>query len=495
LHSLNFAGFSPKVGKLPEKEGITLDSIWTRTARLPSFPPLSGDISTEAAVIGGGMTGILTACALRQAGVPAVVLEAGTIASGQTAGTTAKLTAQHGLRYAWLTEKLGRAAAGQYALANLRAAAWVRSLGADCDLRDCTSYLYTAGAPAPLREELEAGRRLGLELFLTEDTELPFPATALGLRHQAVFHPLKLIGALARELTIYEHTQVLGVDGATVLTGRGRVRAEWVIFACHFPFVNVPGWYFVRQRQERSYVLALEGPPPLRDAYLGLSGDGLSLRSWDRYLLLGGAGHPTGENQKGGQYARLRQAAARLWPGCREAAAWSAQDCVPYDGVPYIGRFSPARPQWLVATGFQKWGMTSAAVAAQLLTGIVTDQELPDGDVFAPHRFHPAAAGGLLQNVGKAAKGLSRRVIAPGRISVEQLPRGHGGVVKLDGKKLGAYRDRNGTLYTVSLRCPHLGCQLEWNPEERTWDCPCHGSRFTFRGERISGPAQRDAER
>ena len=285
------------------------------------------------------------------------------------------------------------------------------------------------------------------------------------------------------------------MEGTSCITESGSVTADWVIFTCHFPFVNFPGYYFARQHQERSYVLALEGAPPLKNTYLGVAGDGLSFRSWNRYLLLGGGGHRTGENTQGGQYDQLRQAAKRLFPGCREAAAWSAQDCMPWDGVPYIGRFSSARPQWLVATGFQKWGMSSSAVAAQTLAAIVSGREAAYASVFAPRRFPASEAGNLLQNVGKAASGLTRHLLPPGKMTESELPRGRGGIVKVNGKKMGAYRDEDGTLYAFSLRCPHLGCQLAWNPEEQTWDCPCHGSRFTFRGERINGPAQRNMQR
>ena len=445
-------------------------------------------------MIGGGMAGILTAHALRQAGISSVVLEAHTVGSGQTAGTTAKLTAQHGLCYSWLIDTYGPEIARQYAQANLRGIDWIRSLGADCDLRDCTSYLYTTLAPDRLQNEWNAGRQLGLDLFFTRETELPFSAAALGLRHQAVFHPLKLLAALTEGLSIYEHTQIQSVEGTVCTTACGSVEASWVVFACHFPFVNFPGYYFIRQHQERSYVLALEDAPSLSNAYLGTAGDGLSFRSWDRYLLLGGGSHRTGENPEGGQYQRLRQAAQRMFPGCREAAVWSAQDCIPWDGMPYIGHFSPSRPQWLVATGFQKWGMSSSAAAALTLAAIISGGEQAFTSPFSPRRFRFSATGNLLKNAGTAAKGLTRQLISPGVLPEAELPRGHGGIVTLHGKKVGAYRDENGILHTVSVRCPHLGCQLAWNPEERTWDCPCHGSRFTFRGERISGPAQKDLE-
>lgn len=475
-----------------------MDSIWTQTAEVPSFPSLEGEAHVDAAVIGGGMAGILTAFFLRQGGVRVAVLEADCVGGGQTAGTTAKLTAQHGLKYTQLAETLGNAAASQYAAANQAAVVTLRRLvrdrGIDCDLTNCTSFLYTTGALGPLERELEFCQRLGLDVFLTTDTELPFSAAALGLRHQARFHPLRLLAALAEGLPIYEHTRVQAVEGRRITTDRGTVTADKVIFTCHFPFPNAPGFYFARQHQERSYVLALDGLPVLEDMYLGIDEDGLSFRSWGPYLLLGGGGHRTGDNRQGGKYESLRQAARRFWPDCREVAAWSAQDCMPMDGVPYIGQFSGSRPDWLVATGFQKWGMSTSVLAAQTLAAMVLGQTLPAGSsLFSPRRFHVgASARQLTEDTACSVKGLSRRLAEPGRIPAEDLPRGHGGIVELDGEKLGAYRDAAGELFVVVPKCPHLGCQLEWNPDEASWDCPCHGSRFDFRGRLLDGPAQTD---
>lgn len=475
-----------------------MESIWMKTAALPAFTPLARDLETEVAIIGGGLAGILTADFLRREGTDVVVLEANRIGSGQTGGTTAKLTAQHGLKYSQLIKDFGTEAARQYAQANLgaveRLRQYVREWDIDCDLTDCTAFLYTAGAPGILQEEYDACKALGMEVFLTQDTELPFPAVALGLRGQATFHPWKLLAALADGLTVYEHSRVREVDQGRVRTDRGTVTAKKVIFACHFPFINVPGYYFARQHQERSYVLALENTAELKDCYLGVDEEGFSFRSWGKYLLLGGGGHRTGDNRQGGKYELLRQTAHRYWPKCRIAAVWSAQDCMPMDGVPYIGQYAEGRPDWLVATGFQKWGMTSSVVAAEILSDLALEREpMAASAVFSPQRFRAgASAKQLAGDIACSIQGLGRRVLEPGRISAEELPAGHGGVVDLEGEKMGVYRDEDGELFAVPAKCPHLGCQLEWNPDEKSWDCPCHGSRFSFRGELLEGPAQTD---
>ena len=473
-------------------------SIWTKTVTLPAFPSLDGHVQADAAVIGGGITGLLTTHLLRREGVSVVLLEADRMGGGQTSGTTAKLTAQHGLKYHSLIQNIGIKAAGQYAQANLEAVKRLRRLvqewEIDCDFQDCTAYLYTQGPPAALVAEYNACRRLGMDVFLTKDIQLPFPAQALGLRNQAMFHPLKLLAGLLDGLTIFEHSRVLEINGHTLRTSQGSVTTGTIIFACHYPFINFPGWYFLRQHQERSYVLVLEGAGAMGDCYLGVDGAGLSFRPWGNLLLFGGDGHRTGENRQGGKYAELARAAESFWPGCRVVSRWSAQDCMPMDGIPYIGPFSKSRPDWLVATGFQKWGMTSSVIAAEILSSLALGRKpSPDQAVFSPQRFHwKASARQLTGDTIQAVRGLSRRVLAPGRIPAETLLPGHGGIVKLNGEKVGVYRTEDGTLLAVSVKCPHLGCQLEWNPDEKSWDCPCHGSRFDVYGHLLDGPAQKD---
>jgi len=472
-------------------------SIWNQSALLPRFPVLEGRLEADTVIIGGGMAGILTAFLLHREGQRVVVVEANRIGNGQTAGTTAKLTAQHGLKYNRLLTEFDVETAQQYGNIQLTAVNHLRQLirqeGIDCDLEDCSTYLYSRENSPALRQEYDACRRLGMDVFLTEDTELPFPAQALGLRGQARFHPLKLLAALAEPLTIYEHSRVLKVDDHTVYTEQGAVSAKTVIFACHYPFLNVPGYYFARQHQERSYVLALEGVPPMDGCYLGID-DGLSFRSWGSYLLLGGSGHRTGENRQGGQYVYLEKIARQYWPHRRIRCRWSAQDCIPMDGIPYIGRYAESRPDWLVSTGFQKWGMSTSMAAAECLRDLALSRPpQPAHTLFSPQRFQvSASAKQLAGDTLHALKGLGRRFLEPGRIPAEELPVGHGGVVELDGEKLGVYRNERNELLAVSVKCPHLGCQLEWNPEEKSWDCPCHGSRFDPYGRLLDGPAQTD---
>lgn len=475
-----------------------MESIWHQTAKMALRPPLQGDLETEAAVIGGGLTGVLTAALLREAGVETVLLEADRTGSGQTGSTTAKVTAQHGTLYHKLEDSLGGEAARLYAGANLEAIEqyqrMIQERQISCRWERLNAFLYSLEEEALLVTEAEAQRRAGLPAELTRETGLPFPVRgAVRCGGQAQFHPLKFLFSLAEDLTIYEGTRVLEADGDQLRTGGGTVRARYIIFACHFPFVNAPGYYFLRMHQERSYAAALEGAERLPGMYYSVDPGGLSLRSAGGLLLAGGGGHRTGENREGGKYEALSRSAALLFPASREAARWSAQDCVTLDGVPYIGPFSASTPNWYVATGFGKWGMTNAMAAAQLIRDQILGRENPYAGLFSPQRFTPAAsAAELLSNGLHAVRDLGREWLAPARGATASLPPGHGGIVEWNGEKLGVYRSAEGRLYAVDPRCPHLGCQLEWNPDEKSWDCPCHGSRFDFQGRLLSGPAQRD---
>lgn len=479
-----------------------MESIWRKTVDLHGHPALSEDLKVEAAVLGGGLAGVLTAYYLQQKGVETVVLEADRVGSGQTQNTTAKITSQHNLIYAGLTESLGEEKAAQYAEANGHAVEEYRRLVKKeeiaCDFEVCPAYLYSTGQQgiAALEKEAAAANRLGIHAEAVSQTGLPFPvAGAVKFHEQAQFHPLKFLGAISERLTIFEGTRALKVEGNRIVTPNGTVTAKHIVFATHFPFTNVPGFYFSRMHQERSYLLALEGVPELDGMYLGAGEEGLSFRSFANTLLLGGGGHRTGENSTGGKYASLREAAARYYPESREIAHWSAQDCMTLDGVPYIGAFASSTPHWYVATGFGKWGMTSSMVSAQLLSDQIVGVENPCAEVFSPLRFTPSAsAKAFFSNMGQAVKGIARQALDFPEVDAEALPAGHGGVVECCGEKVGVYKDEQGRVFAVSVRCPHLGCQLEWNPDEKSWDCPCHGSRFDVKGTLLDGPAQEDLE-
>ena len=477
-----------------------MDSIWSQTCQIEERESLPGDTGAENAVIGAGMAGVLIASALQEAGAKVVVLEANRIASGQTRNTTAKITSQHGMIYRNLTEAFGTAKARQYAMANEAALEAYRRMvnnqGIDCDFAVQSAYVYGDNIEA-LRAEAKAAANLGLPASFTERTALPFPAAgAVRFDRQAQFHPLKFLKAVSAPLTIFEKTPAEVVEDHRIFTPHGTVTADKIIFACHYPFINFPGMYFARMHQDRSYVLALENAQFADGMWVFAPGEenAYSFRRWNDLLLLGGGGHRCGENSAGGQYEALRKKAREWFPDCRERAFWSAQDCMTADGVPYIGSYAESRPDWYVATGFQKWGMTGSMVAAMVLRNSIFGRDNPYAAVFDPGRFDLKAVTGIASEGAHAVKGLARRFFQIPEDQAKQIPPGHGGVVFLNGEKMGVYKEEDGALFPVSIQCPHLGCQLEWNPDEKSWDCPCHGSRFDRFGKLISGPAQTDLD-
>lgn len=448
-----------------------MESIWSRTVDIPERECLEGDRKVEAAVIGGGMAGILTAYLLQESGLEVVVLEADRIAGGQTKNTTAKITSQHGRIYTELTEKYGKKRAGLYGEAHEKAieefARIIKEKGIACHFQRLPAYLYSLKDREALLEEAETAAELGLPASFQETTELPMKTVgAVRFDNQAQFHPLEFIKAISENLTIYEHTKVLSVRCHRIYTDKGNVAAKHIIFAAHYPFINIPGFYFTRQHQERSYVTAFENTKKLNGMYYSIDKDGLSLRSYGGILLSGGGGHRTGENDCGNKYEVLRRTTEEYFPEGKEIACWSAQDCMPHDRMAFIGQFSIFKPYWHLATGFQKWGMTSSMLAAMLIRDEIWDVFNPYAGLFSPQRFHPAASvGAFAEDVGKSVQGLAK------------------GFPLLFKKK------------ENHRRCPHMGCELNWNEDEQSWDCPCHGSRFDKEGRLLDDPARREIKK
>ena len=425
-----------------------MNSIWTDTVTLQKRNSLKGDIDAEVVIIGAGITGILTGHMLKRKGIDAVILEGNRIGSGQTGRTTAKITSQHGLIYTKLIQMYGKDKARHYAGFQEWAIGEyeriINELGISCDFVRCNANLYSCTDAETLKKEADTAIELGIQTVYRKQCGLPFPVKGvLTYENQAAFHPLKFIAAFTEDLRIFEETMVTkaeydGQGRSRVITDRGTVTAKKVVFACHFPFVNVPGYYFARMHQSRSYVLALRGAQIPDGYYLGTDRDGYSFRNVGDALLFGGCGHRTGEgiqnigdsketSQKG--YKKLSEKAGKLWKGAKEITRWSAQDCITLDSVPYIGQFSRRRRDWYVATGFGKWGMTNAMVSARIISCMIEGMKVPEADIFSPQRSIPKEA--------------VKEFAANQTVAVKRL--------------LSAEPVR---------RCTHMGCRLSWNPEE-----------------------------
>ena len=442
-----------------------MQSVWSDTGAPPVFPSLGTNAKTDVLIIGGGMAGVLCGYFLRRAGVDCVIAEGGSVGGGVTKNTTAKITAQHGLFYARLLQNAGAEKAKAYLDANQAAVEKFKELAGEipCSLEIKPSFVYSTSqrnAGNEIEREVRAVNRLGTNAKLVQKIPLPFKtAGAVMFEGQAQFNPLEFLYGAARGLTVYQDTFVERLRlfkehprNIIAVTNRGLIKARRVIIATHFPFLNKYGGYFLKMYQHRSYVLALANAGDVNGMYLGASnaGTGLSFRNYGELLLIGGGGHRTGEHRSEGGWDSLRQFARRHYPNAVEKYAWASQDCMTLDGVPYIGQYSGSTPDIYVATGFNKWGMSGSMTAAMVLTAMLTGQKSRHFEVFSPQR-NPLKPQ-LAFNAAKA-------------------------VVNL--------------LTPSQTRCPHMGCALKWNPSEGSWDCPCHGSRFSKDGGVIDNPAMR----
>lgn len=424
-------------------------SIWSDSVTLPSFKELKKNITTDVLIIGGGITGILCAYMLEQSGIDYTLVEASTICNGVTKNTTAKITSQHGLIYHKIMDRFDTKSARMYLEANEQALERYRQLCGhiDCAFETKDAFVYSLDDPEKIRLEMDALKKIGFPAEHAAALELPFStAGAIKFPNQAQFHPLQFLAHITEGLRIYEHTMVQKICHDGAITNQGKIAASKIIVATHFPFLNKHGSYFLKMYQHRSYVLALKNAPNVAGMYVDEADTGLSFRNYQDLLFIGGGDHRTGK--PGGNWTELYKFAQKYYPNAQEVYRWATQDCITLDELPYIGRYSKNTPNLYVATGFNKWGMTSAMVAATLLRDMMLELENPYASIFSP----------------------SRTMLRP------QLA-------------VNAFEAATNLLTFSTKRCPHMGCSLKWNPHEHSWDCPCHGSRFTEEGELIDNPS------
>ncbi|MFB5674859.1 FAD-dependent oxidoreductase [Paenibacillus terreus] len=490
------------------------DSIWHATTPLPEFSPLAEDVSVDVAVVGAGISGLTTAFLLAKEGLRVTVLEARKILDGTTGNTTAKITAQHELIYDKLISTFGEEQARLYYEANEGALRFIRELvrdhGIDCQLTEEAAYVYgqSESSLQTLKKEFEAYEKLRIPGEWVE--RIPLPITTCGairLKGQAQFHPLSYLKFILNELvrmgvTIYEHTTVAEVEEGTPIRlsthDKHTITCDHLVVATHFPFYD-PGMYFARLHPSRSYAIAIKPETTYEGGmFISMDEPKRSFRSVmhndEQLVIVGGGGHKTGQ---GGYtlsyYEQLEQYAGGLLGIRNIFFRWSAQDLITLDNVPYIGQITEDKENIWVATGFAKWGMTSGTLAGQMISSQILGRETPYKDVFTPSRFKGTTSfTTLVSENANVAKELITGKMSLGNKNIEELQNDEGAVVSHNGKRAGAYKDQDGQLHVVDTTCTHMGCELEWNAGERSWDCPCHGSRFNFDGKVIEGPAMKD---
>jgi glycine/D-amino acid oxidase-like deaminating enzyme/nitrite reductase/ring-hydroxylating ferredoxin subunit len=490
------------------------ESYWIASSHPASFSKLNEDIHADVAIVGGGMTGITTAYLLAKKGRKVVVVEAGRILQGTTGHTTAKITAQHNLIYDEFMNHLGEERTRLYYDANIEALELIRSLvqehRIECQFKEEDAYVYTCSDSylPKLDAELKAYQKLGIAGEYVTETPLPYKTQgAVVMKNQAQFHPLSFLSFLVDEIVrmggrIYEQTTVVGVtkeQPAKVKTQAGsQITCDHVVVASHFPFNDRNGYYFAKLHVERSYALAAKLNQPYPGGmYISAETPTRSLRSveinGETYAIIGGEGHKTGQGICTFQYYEaLKQYGEEQLGLTSIAYRWSAQDIFTLDKLPYIGQELADTPHIFMATGYKKWGMSTSVAAAILNSKLILGEESPYTDLFSPSRFYadPSIKTFISQNADVAMQLIKGKIELPAK-QPDELEKDEGGVVRVNGKRAGAYRDKNGALHLVDTTCSHMGCEVDWNAAERTWDCPCHGSRYSYQGDVIEGPAKK----
>jgi glycine/D-amino acid oxidase-like deaminating enzyme/nitrite reductase/ring-hydroxylating ferredoxin subunit len=493
------------------------NSVWSEAMPAPPYAPLSGNVAVDVAIVGGGVTGMTAGLLLARAGRRVAVVEARRIGKGETGKTTAHLTEALDVSYQTLTSRFGvggaqLAAAGQRAAID-RIAAFAQQCAIDCDFRRVAGFAVaeTRAQLAVLEREATAARRLGISVALVDTAPLPFPiAGALRFDDQATIHPRCYLQGLERAFVglggqIFEDTQVVSIDEGDpcrVISDRGIVTAHGVIVAAHVPIVNRVLLH-TKLAAYRTYVVGIDLGG---DAVVG---DGLY---WDmadpyhyirtqtiagrRYLLVGGEDHKVGEaDDTTAPFARLEDYVRARFG--REVAAtdyrWSGQIVESADGLPYVGRNSLSHDVY-VATGYAGNGITQGTLAAMVLTDEICGVANPLRELLDATRIKPFASAGafLSENIDYPKHLLTDRLpgsLDGGPAALAAIPPGEGRVVSIEGERLAVYRNGNGQLGAVSPVCTHLGCLVHWNTTEKSWDCPCHGSRFDPHGRVLNGPA------
>lgn len=489
-------------------------SYWYQDVKLPSFKELDQSIKTEVAIIGAGMTGITTAYLLSQKGLKVTVIDAGSVISSTSGHTTAKITIQHGLIYNQLIKNFNLETAKKYFQANKNALEYIKKtikkheIMCDFSLED--AYLYTNSQEylEKVKKEAKAYEQIGIEHSVIK--ELPIPLSikeGIMIKDQAQFHPVKYLRALIDEcikndVEFYDNTTAIDVeytDYPIVLTKNNhRINCDYLISASHYPFYDGQAFFPTRMYADRSYITAYRYDQEFSGGmYISAESPNRSIRrtvndSGEQFLLIGGESHKVGQGEETiFHYEALQEFAKETFNVNHCLYRWSAQDLVTLDDIPYIGPITEGKENILVATGYRKWGMTTSTVAAQIMADIVTKSENDYKNIFSPAR---KISNQAIKNFVKYNADVAKHLIK-GKMeyvkSHKDLPKDSAALIRINGKRSGVYRDPNDKLHAVDTTCTHLGCEVNWNDGERTWDCPCHGSRFSYTGEVIEGPAKK----
>lgn len=495
-----------------------MNSIWINSVPeiINKHQKLEQDISCDVTIIGGGITGLTCAYYLSKKGLNVVVLEKDYLMSKTSGNTTGKITAQHDLFYKYLIDNFDTDTAKKYLSANLDAIKNIKQIideeQIDCDFEYQSAYVFTKSNSyiQDIKDEVKVTRTLGLDSKLL--TKIPLPIgnvlCAIKFPNQAQFNPRKYATGLCSSILnnkglIFENSKVTDIqkikDIYSTKVGEYSVESKYVILATRYPFINAPGFYFLKMYQTISYCASFSiSDKTFSGMYINAENPTLSARiakdNGKNILLLSGCSHKVGKpSGVSDPFSTLMTFAHSIYSDAELISKWSTEDSVSLDKLPYIGQFSSLMPNMYIATGFKKWGMTLSNIAANILVDMILGNENNYSKIFDSTRLHPIQNKEEMGNMIKEATSsiVLKKFTLPNS-TIQSLAPNEGKIIEFEGTKVGVYKDRDGNIYKIRPVCTHLGCELSWNQTSKTWDCPCHGSRFNYEGKLLYGPALHD---
>ena len=506
-----------------------MSSYWIQsTKNLKLNEKITNNYETDVCIIGAGLAGLSTGYYLAKEGINVIILDKDNIGQKVSGNTTAKITLQHNLIYDYLIKSFGTDFAMKYFKSNKEAISNIKKIiddeNIECDFEYQDNYVYTINQDdiTKIHNEIKAINSLNNILNSNEkdifadfvtSCNLPFKICgAIKVKDQAQFHPLKYMFGLSKAIKnkggiIFTNSLVTDVkqkDGVyTTYTDKHFIKSKYIVIASHFPFKDFPGFYFSKMYQSTSYVLGIDTKSDLFDGmYISSDKPTFSYRTAKykdkKILIMAGGDHKTGyapdNNQTG--YNILEQEAKKYYPNCEILYRWNTRDCITIDKVPYIGDFSNLMPNMFVATGFNKWGITSSNVAANIIRDKILGIKNEYSKIYEATRFSPIKNAHEMKNItSQVLKSFVTNRIKIPEENLSAIKNDNGGIIKVNGASIGIYKDINGKVFAVNPTCTHLGCLLTWNNLDKTWDCPCHGSRFDYTGKNLYDPAFKDLER
>ena len=495
-----------------------MNSIWLETFKYnKTFEKLNQNISCDVCIIGAGIFGLTCAYYLTKQGFNVAVLDRDDIGTKATGHTTAKITSQHGLIYKHLIDDYGLHFAKSYLYANQKAIDNIKEIidteNISCDFNFENHCVYTTNAKdlKSIQDEINAVNSLDFNCEFVTKTGLPFDILGgICFKNQAQFHPYKYLCGLCNSISgrakIFTHTTICDVKNngsfyTSYSDNNYKIESKFVIMASHYPFINIPGFYFSKMYQSTSYLIAIETNKTLfKGMYLSASDPIFSFRTAKfgnkNFLLIGGADHKTGESHDfSTTYGVLENIAKKYYPDCKILYHWNTRDCITLDKIPYIGLYSSNLPNFYIGTGFNKWGMTSSNVAGNIIVDMINGKENPYSFVFDSTRIKPIKNADEFKNViVQSSKSLILDKIKRSDLQLDNIAPNSGGIIEVNGQKVGIYKSQDNKFFAVNPICTHLGCLLSWNNIDKTWDCPCHGSRFDYTGKSLYDPSFKDLE-